>query len=175
MLLRIKRFCSIAALLSLLAASSFPRVAIAEGAGLGTDMWTRQFEQWGLFHPHANFCDSTTEVFVNVGGSGQGYCLEKTERGTTDFVAAREDCAQDRKRLPEPAEFFAACGVAGFTNDSTAFEWASNFTHYVFYNTTNLGIGAFIAGGNSSCTKGNSGYVSHYSAGLNTHQYRCLR
>lgn len=171
----LQKLSSLVALLSLPALVFIPSVSLAEGAGLGTDMWTRQFEQWGLFHPHANFCDSSTEVFVNVGGSGQGYCIEKAERGTDTFMNARETCAQDRKRLPEPAEFYSACGATGFTNDSTAFEWVSNFTHFSYYNTSNLGIGAFTAGGGGSCQRGNSGYVGHYTTGWNTQQFRCVR
>jgi hypothetical protein len=121
-----------------------PIVARAEGSASGSDMWTRIFEQWGLFHPHANFCTSASEAFITISGSAsQGFCIEKTERTAATWDVARDTCAADKKRLPEPGEWKFACvngtGLSDMTDD---YEWASNFPLIIGDYTGGAGLAA---------------------------------
>ncbi|MCG8494374.1 MAG: hypothetical protein MI743_22385, partial [Sneathiellales bacterium] len=81
---------------------------LADGASVGPDAWTRSAEQLGLFNPHENYCDLTTELFLNVGNTSRGFCVEANMRGPALWVDAKQDCLNDRKRLPEPAEWYYA-------------------------------------------------------------------
>ncbi len=152
--------------------------ARAEGSALGTDMWTRIFEQWGLFHPHENYCDSTTEAFITISGSAsQGFCIEKDERVAATWEVARDDCASDKKRLPEPGEWKFACnngtGINSMTDD---FEWASNFG----ITTDDYVGGAGIVVpkmGNGACKRASFDFVAWSTAGgaEASLPYRCVR
>jgi hypothetical protein len=97
--------------LAMLALVSLESTSSADGHG--SDMWTRDFEQRGLFTPHHDNCNSSTEAFVSVAGSGRGYCMEKSERTSETWEIARNNCATDGKRLAEPAEWKIACSQAG--------------------------------------------------------------
>lgn len=165
-------------LVCLLAVLMSPFVAMADGAAHGTDMWTRTFEQWGLFNPHEDYCDSSTEVFVSISGSAQrGFCIEKNSRTAATFEDARDDCASDKKRLPESAEWKFACknaaGLSGMTGGSTTdYEWTSNFPILLYGH----GLAAPVHG-YTNCYGGNFGWVS-YSGGTGTedsYTYRCVR
>jgi len=150
---------------------------VAEGVGTGADMWTRTFEQWGLFHPHDDFCDSSTEVFVSMGGtSNRGFCIEKNERTATTWEAARDDCATDKKRLPEPGEFRYACvNAAGLNNMTDDYEWASNFAVPQCHSTTACGV-AVASFGNGGCGYGNFSYFGRSDTGSGvSFPYRCIR
>src|SRR5262245_56375471 len=105
-------------------------------AQVGLDMVNHEMISVGLYTPHRNNCNGTTEAFVAVGqngtGGNRGFCIEKDERDGTgkSWEDARQDCAGDGMRLPEPAEFKVACESAGGLglNDMTNnWEWTSNF------------------------------------------------
>jgi hypothetical protein len=95
------------------------------------DMWTRDMEQRGLFTPHENNCDSTTEAFVAIAGSSRGFCIEKAVRSADYWENARESCAALGMRLPELAEYKVTCAQAGALGVSMPVssnrEWLSNF------------------------------------------------
>lgn len=141
---------------------------------LGSDMWTADFANQGLFKPHADYCDSSTEAFVAIAGSGRGFCIEKSERSSAAWEDAREDCAEDGKRLPEPGEYKFTCNIAGSLGvsgmDSGA-EWVSNFALPVL--STNGVGGVFVAAGGAGCNAGSFGAVFS-DAGESTYTYRCL-
>lgn len=150
---------------------------LAEGVGNGSDMWTRTFEQWGLFQPHDDFCDSGTEVFVAVSGTAnRGFCFEKDERTATTWEAARDDCATDKKRLPEPGEFRFACVNAGGLNNMTDdYEWASNF--HTLIDTGGYAGASVIVMGDTGCSRATSKWFGYNQAGglASSQPYRCVR
>ena len=165
-----KRFAAVALLLA-------PSFAHADGVAYGVDMWSRAFEQWGLFTPHVNDCDSSTEVFIQVAGTNsRGFCMDKNERAALKWTAARDDCAADQKRLPEPAEFQVACDnpPAGLTNMTDALEWVGNFPMVHSGSVSGDGTVASTAG-NGSCGMGSWGSVAMNSGSPSTNEYRCVR
>ena len=154
-----------------------PMSSQAEGVAMGSDMWTRAFEQWGLFNPHANHCDSSTEVFIAVGGGDTGFCMEKSERTADSWDLARETCASVKKRLPEPGEYKIACrfspsGLANMTDDN---EWASNFSSPGAHASNSYGLVVPVIG-NGHCYDGGfmysvrSDFSNDYTA-----PFRCVR
>lgn len=148
----------------------------AQGAGAGDDMWIRTFEQWGLFTPHEDYCDSSTEVFVAISGTAsRGFCIEKDERTAAAWEAARDDCASDKKRLPEPGEWKYACvNAVGLNNMTDDDEWVSNFALPFAASPGRLASAA--AGGYSgSCADISHGIVGSYGAGSHSLVYRCVR
>jgi hypothetical protein len=166
-----------ALILTAIATFGFQSAALAEGSATGSDMWTRIFEQWGLFHPHEDYCDSSTEAFITISGSAsQGFCIEKNERNAATWDVARDDCASDKKRLPEPGEFKFACnnGV-GLSNMTDDFEWASNFTVTIHDHTGGAGLTAAKMG-SGGCHKGSYDFVAwNNGASAGSLPYRCVR
>src|SRR4051812_3569587 len=103
-------------------------------AQYGLDAVNKEMIDSGLFHPHANICD-TSEGFLALGSGGTsgntGICVEKNTRTATGWENARQICAGLGKRLPEPAEWKKACDNAGslsLSSMGSAWEYASNFT-----------------------------------------------
>lgn len=120
------------------------------------DMWSALASATGAFSPHTNYC-STTEVFIPVGAGNLGYCIEKTERAAVPWVTAKQECAKDGKRLPEPAEWQQACktnpegALVNMTND---WEFASNSPIGLQY-TNGIADLEVIEMGNGGCTYAN--------------------
>lgn len=154
----------------------FPTYAFADSAGgHGSDMWTRTFEQWGLFTPHEDYCDSSTEVFVAVSGTAQrGFCIEKNERQTAVYEDARDDCAADKKRLPEPVEWKFACkNAAGLSNmTDNQFEWAGNYP--ILFDGAGMSAARI---GKNSCIEGSRAWIVYSGTGgqEDSYPYRCIR
>lgn len=144
--------------------------------GLGSDMWTEDFRQRGLFTPHANDC-SASEAFVGIAGTNRGYCIEEDERSAATWDVARETCAAAGKRLPEPGEWKYACNNAAGLNNMTAsdeWEWASNFA-YPRLDSGGFGmVAATIAGGGGGCHSGSFNYVQKNPASQSSWPYRCV-
>ena len=157
-----------------------PLNVFAQGASSGADVWTRAFEQWGLFTPHEDYCDST-EVFISVGGtSSRGFCMEINERSSATWVTARDNCAGDKKRLPEPGEFKWACGNATGLNDMTDnYEWSSNFPESLLHYSGTATTGGLVVPyiGNGNCDTANVGWVARSTGGglAESVAYRCVR
>lgn len=152
---------------------SLPAVCIAAGG----DMWSEMFAQQGLFIPHRDFCDSSTEVFVAIGETAnRGFCIEKSERTATTWVEARQDCSEDGKRLPEVAEFQYACnnatGLSDMTDDR---EFASNFPSVLNFSTGTGGTVVPVVG-NGGCDRGTWSFVAWgTSPYIESNAYRCVR
>ena len=150
-------------------------VASAQAA---RDMWVALAEATGAFAPHHNFCTST-EAFISVGAGDLGFCFEEDERSAAVWVAAKQDCAEDGKRLPEPAEYQYVCknlpgGVNNMTDDM---EWASNIPYDELLNpatgVTDLQV---VIIGNGSCTITSGGVIGRNTSGYqDTLPYRCVR
>lgn len=143
------------------------------------DMWLAQARNRGLFSPHANYCDSSTEVFVAVGGTLDGFCMDKNERSAANWSIAREGCAQDGKRLPEPMEFQFACNnpPSGLINMTNNKEWVSNttFTFHYYAGTVNVANIAAPVAGNGGCYFGNWDTIAPDHGVPVAHAYRCVR
>lgn len=143
-----------------------------EAQGVGTDMWTQDFMARGLYTPHIDNC-SGSEGFVPVGGTERGFCIDKAERSTATFELAREDCANEGKRLPEPAEYKTACTNAGslsLANMTDDFEWSSNAPTTMFVGGASIAVAVM---GNTSCTIGSfTSLADDY--GDDTRPYRCV-
>jgi hypothetical protein len=151
------------------------------------DMINNEMISNGLFIPHTNYCDSSTEAFVPVGfggtGGNRGFCIEKSQRsggGSDSWEDARQDCADEGKRLPEIAEWKIACQLAGslsISNMTDDWEWAGNFP----YNNTFKDSSWFTNGeasivGSGSCLAISAGAFSSGSSSENTAlSYRCVR
>lgn len=106
-----------------------------------------------------------------------GVCIEKDERVAATWEVARDDCASDKKRLPEPGEWKFACnngtGINSMTDD---FEWASNFG----ITTDDYVGGAGIVVpkmGNGACKRASFDFVAWSTAGgaEASLPYRCVR
>lgn len=148
---------------------------------MGADLWTQTFEQWGLFTPHEDYCDSSTEVFVSISGTAsRGFCMEKNERTAATWDTARDTCASDKRRLPEPGEYkFACVNATGLNNMTDDYEWASNFSYPIAAYNGSSSVGAIGAAyiGNGNCYTGSIGWIA-YSAGGGSQEskpYRCVR
>src|SRR6516162_10898020 len=84
----------------LVVSSLYVSNACAQSAG--HDMVSNQMFAEGLYMPHRNNCDSSSEAFVQVGSdSNKGFCIDKNENGagTVEWHQARQHCADDGKRL----------------------------------------------------------------------------
>jgi hypothetical protein len=148
---------------------------VAESSSKGTDMWTRVFDQWGLFTPHENYCDTTEEFFSVSGTSSRGFCMEKNERSAETWEDARDACAADRKRLPEPGEWKFACRTgSSLTNMSNNWEWASNFAIDAITPTGAGGASASIAGA-GGCSYGSVDWINRNDGTVASNAFRCVR
>lgn len=150
----------------------------AQSAALGSDVSTGFMQEMGMFRPHWNFCNSSTEGFVTVTPDGRGYCIEKAERATATWEAARNNCIADSKRLPEPGEFKVACQLAGslsLSNMTDNPEWATNFPMVVQYISGSTTAIAAADAGNGSCAHGAFGYISTSNGNEDSLHYRCVR
>lgn len=154
----------------------------ANAQSFGYDMVTAEMIADGLFIPHKDWCDSGTEVFVAVGAhANRGFCLEKNLRGVGNvyWEDARQACAADGKRLPEPSEFRIACVLApaGLNNMTTDGQWISNFAA-PFGTVMNQVLTGWAAGG-GSCDQSGSAIISGNNAGVpyaaGSYKFRCLR
>lgn len=150
-------------------------VSSASAQAGGSDMWTQLFEKNGLFSPHTDYC-TTNEVFISVGGGDLGFCIEKADRVAAQFEDARQDCAANGKRLPEPAEWKFACDAAptGLVDMNDSYEWASNFPVPLLFSTTNLGI-AVPTAGYTTCSHLNWSWIGNIVATTASLEYRCVR
>ena len=114
--MKIHLLCAIAA-----CAISLCKVPPVLAQATGGDMWTNEMDRIGLFRPHIDSCDSSTESFIkvtddNIGLLGAstdlGFCIEKSTRNSgaaSRWVDARHDCLSRKKRLPEPGELQRVC------------------------------------------------------------------
>ncbi|MCB0358672.1 MAG: hypothetical protein KDD44_03525 [Bdellovibrionales bacterium] len=147
------------------------------GPGVGSDMMTTYLSQQGLFVPHGNVCDLNTEEFIEIGGTGVGFCIERTERAPLTWEEARDVCLSVGKRLPEASEWKFACrhgsSLQNMTNNA---EWASNFGFVLTRNTVYEGTFAAAAAGSGDCQRLSYGFIG--TAGGNSessYAFRCLR
>lgn len=104
--------------------------------------------------------------------------MEKDERSSATWEAARDDCAEDKKRLPEPGEFKWACkNVTGLNDMTNDYEWASNYVQGYLTGSGNGNGVASIQMGNGNCVTANTGWVAYSIApGTETSRvYRCVR
>lgn len=157
----------------LIVAVIFPISAYAQDIN---DFWVNDFKDRGLFTPHIDFCDSSTEVFVAIGGSNRGYCIEKNERSALHWEEAREACSGLGKRLPEFGEWSYACRNATGLNGmlDTSWEWTSNSTTPV--ETINGHLIVSVAGGAGTCTSGSYDTVASWNgASQQARPFRCVR
>lgn len=163
---------------ALIGASSY---AHADGASVGPDGWTRSAEQLGLFNPHENYCDPTTELFLDLGNSGRGFCIEANVRGNGLWVDAKQDCLSDKMRLPEPAEWYYACNyLTGFSaiQSPSGVEWVSNSSNMVRIDSTNkTGIAAPLAADVNNCSYASVGWAGYAGTApvAASFYYRCMR
>jgi hypothetical protein len=144
--------------------------------GMGIDMTNHQMLSNGLFLPHPNYCNSTTEVFVPYGdNTAKGFCIEKNERGTGTWDFARQDCAADSMRLPEGSEFTWACqNAAGLSNMTDDAEWTTNFTSAFTSGGTNGRW--YQTSGNGDCRQSTlQADGSTANDEPNDKSYRCVR
>jgi hypothetical protein len=141
------------------------------------DAWTSFAEATGVFSPHVDHCDST-EVFVTLGSGVLGYCIEKEEREAAIWVEAKQDCAEDGKRLPEPADFQYACKnpPTGLTDMNDDWEWASNTPFVKIYEGGLQALDAIVMG-SGTCINGSVGVFAQTGAGgfEQSFVYRCVR
>lgn len=141
----------------------------------GEDMWSNPSES-KLYSPHVNNCD-TTEVFIRVGGGDLGYCIEKTERATPlQWEDARQACAQDGKRLPEPAEYIYACDnpPSGLINMTGNWEHIGNKST-LFKDNSGITVMANPALGYRSCYDATISVIATSSSQNWPGLYRCVR
>ncbi len=152
-------------------------------AGQGTDMWTQAMSGLRLFTPHRDDCVTASEIFIKVYTNSNsvdfGFCMDKDEHsaGAKEFEDARQECFDDGKRLPEPAEFKVACQIGtGFSNMTDDTEWISNFAVQYYRGINNYeGIGV-SAGGNTGCTWNVVGWMTRSSGGgAASIPFRCVR
>jgi hypothetical protein len=155
--------------------------AIAEQAALaqaGTgDMWSQLAEKEGLFSPHVNTCDSSTEAYISIGNGSLGFCFEKSERTAALWENAKQTCASVGKRLPEVAEYKYACnnaGSYGLSNMTNDYEWTSNQAHH--FSSVGFGSGILVEVlGNGSCDTGAYGVVASDWQTTSPLTFHCVR
>jgi hypothetical protein len=161
-------------LLFTIAICTFQSHASAQSA---LDMWTQLAEKQGLFSPHADTCDSSTESYITIGNGTLGFCMENSIRTAAIWTVAKQTCAAAGKRLPEPAEFKYACDNAGsysLSNMTGAYEWISNTTAIFEYYSGGTYQATSVAG-NSSCSDSTWGQVMGSAGTPNSLGYRCVR
>ena len=162
---------------ALLVVSAFAMNSSLALAQSSNDMWTALAKNTGAFDPHPNFC-SATEVFIPVGAGNLGYCIEKNERAAAVWVTAKQDCAKDGKRLPEPAEWQQACKTNPgglLTNMTNNWEFATNTPIGLQY-TNGIADLEIVVMGLGGCTFHNLSVAARNAGGVEeSHEYRCVR
>lgn len=158
---------------TILASLSAPSFSSAQSL----DAWTKGFIDQGLFTAHIDTCDSSTEVFVQMGPSADlGFCMEKNQRTADKWEIARQTCSAVQKRLPEVGEYKYACkaGISGLANMTDNYEWSSNFPILTYGDSiaNNLMVPVL---GNGSCIIGGAGNIAHSSNVESTLAFRCVR
>ena len=157
--------------------------SVAFAQGLGSDMWNQQMSKDNLFLPHRDFCDTTTEAFIQAGSvSNRGFCIEKTERTAQRWFDARQTCSGLGKRLPELTEYQYACvhgsGLSDLTED---YEWATNFAFHnaTTFSSTSINQLQVVVAGYPTCYQAAGDAVAadggSSSLSNNTRPYRCVR
>lgn len=139
-------------------------------------MWQGYAQNLGLFTPHINNC-STSEVFIPIGGSSLGFCIEQSPRPSVEYVDAREICATVGKRLPSIAEWKFACKYppSGLTNMTGSGEWASTLDYHMYSNNMAVqNINAPLMG-IQSCNSFSHGLIGHFSPDVSVFGFRCVR
>ncbi|NKB45980.1 MAG: hypothetical protein GKS03_17085 [Alphaproteobacteria bacterium] len=147
-----------------------------------SDMWTQAMSGLGLFTPHRDDCNATTEVFVKVYAENSidfGFCMDKDERsaGIVEWEDARQECLDDGKRLPEPAEYKFACQIGtGLSNTTDDWEWSSNFVAQWrnSFGSKTPGIST-VASGNGSCLHATQGWAGLANGTQDSFGFRCVR
>jgi len=151
---------------------------ILQGSALGTAMMTAYMDSIGLFRPHGNNCDATTEAFVPLwSGASVGYCIEKDERPAAYWTDAIRTCLSLGKRLPEPWEWQVACDNATTLNIDKMinnWEWASNFALPMLYTGSNYGVDAAVFG-NGGCNYAAWDWLGSNYGYRGSHAFRCVR
>lgn len=163
--------------------AAIPLFNMPTGAAVAADAWTITAEQLGLFNPHENYCDTSTELFLEVGASGRGFCIESSARSAALWINAKEDCLDEKKRLPELAEWYYACrNLTGFSaaSGTSNAEWASNYDRISRNdNTSKTGNAVPVAGNVNNCSYGNVGWIGYWVNGEtpepSVQKYRCVR
>ena len=163
--------------------------AYAQSA-MGTDKWTADMDfrnRFALRNFDSDPCSSSeVQVPIPIDTSSPttgsaGLCIEKNQRSATTWEEARNACARDKKRLPEPAEFMMICRYAssfsGLTNMLGDLEWASNF--YTLGTPDTAGFQGVVAPvmGDTNCVRAVFALVATNAAGGGGDQapYRCVR
>lgn len=144
--------------ISVLCILSTSVVALAAGpAGVGSDAWTAYLERENRFTPHENYCDSSTEAFVNMTPEGMGFCIDKNRNASTKtWNDARQTCVMAGKRLPEIPELQHACnrnipdGLGLVNITGVSWEWGSNFGYPALVPSLSIdGLFVHVFGANS--------------------------
>jgi hypothetical protein len=164
-----------ATLFCIIAMCVFQKHASAQAA---IDMWTELAEKQGLFSPHTDTCDSSTESYITIGNGSLGFCMENSLRTAATWTNAKQTCASVGKRLPEPAEYKYACDNAGsysLSNMTGGWEWASNVPSQAFFSTSDFGTFAPIVG-YTNCGSGAFGEIMSWTgSSAASVGYRCVR
>jgi hypothetical protein len=152
---------------------------ITQGSALGTAMMTAYMDSIGLFRPHTNTCNATTEAFVPLySGATVGFCIEKNESPVASWTEAIRTCLSLGKRLPEPWEWQVACDNAttlGLFNMTNNWEWASNFALPIYYGGSTAGVAAAVFG-NSGCNYASWDWLGNNLIGARAFAaFRCVR
>ena len=145
----------------------------------GPDFWTEEARSKALYTTHRNFCNSSTEVFVQIGmTTTDGFCMEINERTATTWENARQICASLGKRLPEFPEWKYACkNVSGLNGmlDST-WEWVSNASMPAATNSIPSYMAVQIAGGYSNCAGASWSISGNWNGSQDdSRNFRCVR
>jgi len=139
------------------------------------DMWTSEARRLGAYTTHTNNC-SGTEVFVPIGGSSRGFCMEMTTRTSATWDDAREVCIAAGGRLPEPMEFKFACKnpPSGLINMTSGPQWASNQATLIITGIPQYTLVAALMG-NGSCVYGDWALIAASYSADNSFPYRCVK
>lgn len=151
-------------------------------AAQGSDMWTQAMSGLGLFTPHRDDCNVTTEVFVKVYAENTvdfGFCIDKDEHsaGSLQWEDARHTCIGEGKRLPEASEWKYACdSIAGLNSLTDNNEWITNFPILMERPTNNKRGPAVHAGGGGGCNKSTFSHIMRDDGlGVSSTNFRCVR
>ena len=154
--------------------------SVSGGVSLGGSMLTAYMVSQNMFTPHENNCgdDSWVPLFS---GATVGFCIERDERSTLDWIEAMRTCLKAGKRLPEPAEWQLSClhaGTLGLSNMIGNWEWVSNFPSPLalkdLYDNTVQGAAVLSAGFGGCFNIVSSNIGDNSSINSPTLVYRCV-